>query len=202
MKSAFTTIEDLFNEKRTCPFCGNNLIYKLTNFIGFRSNGDAIIESYEKDGIFYFELKNLVYDNYINNNVFLELNIKNNKLNIKNNINDINAKYIQSFFEKLAPHIDASCLNNRCKRKYYYNLKTSVFECTIKDMGIDINPFRIDFEHFIINKYWVINNFKENYLKIYKKNQESSPIIHEALDLTKIKKNKIKEKIITIISFS
>jgi len=195
MDNLYKNILDFTNRHNSCPFCKSPLDYLFTNYIGFKSNGSAIISSSLSSGLFYFNMKNY--------KINLMINAENNLLEVLNYSESDNMSHIKNFLEQLGPHVEAYCTNDKCDSIYSYSIRTDLFRFKLTDFKnkLGMNPFIMDSETFIIDNFWIKNDWIEDSLKIYKKNDESGPVIGKLLKLNNLHADVVKQKIMTLISF-
>jgi hypothetical protein len=206
MQTNFKNIEEFLDIKKYCLFCKNKLKITLTNFIGFKNNGNPIIKSKFNKNCFNFQLSNC---DSLRTIIDTKIDIRSNLLSfdIPDTINNKKSEsdFIKNFFEKLLPHLEIYCSNRTCKSKHQYYLCSESFSISdqLTDGGYNIKNICLYMESFTINNFWVQNNWSKRKTNIFIKNKiNTEPIEFDLLDFNNMNDDRILKKILTLISFS
>lgn len=193
------SLNQIISSNKKCLFCDKKLNIILSNFIGFKNNGNPILFSKLDHNIFKFNLFNR------DNAVKCSLNVKTGILTFYKSNQDSDCEFFKNFFEKLCPHLELYCNNKKCSQLYQYYLSTDVFKfdhTKIKNK-FKIKKFKLYMESFTINDFWIQNDWIRNDLNIFKKdNPDTNSITYNCINFSNLSSDKIKQKIITLVSFS
>ncbi len=209
MKLEFNIIEDFLSVRTKCIFCTNNLVPVLTNWHGIKKPGLPMINSRLKNDEFNFTFTYAsAYSSFGNK---LKVNTKTNliskaikpeefPLEVNNNIYSI-----VSSLGMAGLHIELQCQNTECQFDYY--ISTSQFRFgSYGDYGspdsMQILPFHLQMEAFVIRDFWVCNDWHLGQTTINGITGNSETIKVPFIDFYNLDKDRIINKIRTVVNFS
>lgn len=208
MQDNFNTIIDFYNAKKECPFCHRKLKIILTNFIGLKKGGFPLLNCKLQENLFKFYIRyddNDFEDPPVEGSIDATTNIITFKLdyNVGYDVNYTTKLALESF-RKISPHLESYCSNRQCKKDYRYYLSTDIFLFdTLPSKQIKIRPFNLYMEAFNINNLWVQNDWTNDCLNIFNKdNTALTPLKYSYVNLQKLDKERIINKIMMMATFS
>lgn len=204
MKRSFNIIEEFFNIKEKCIFCDSDLKLVLTNFIGLNENDLPLINSVLEDGYFNFTID--YFSKMISVFAKFSLDPKTNLMKFDlGGESALNTNYIKTTFENFKPHLELYCAKKSCAKKYNYSIFSDVLKCemTKEKNEFIIKPFLLYSESFNLDNYWIQNDWANNKLHIFsKENIDTEPLSYELLDFGMYEKEILINKIRTFVTFS
>jgi hypothetical protein len=213
MIKTFGTIADFINIKDKCIFCQNPLTPILTN----QSNNTLVkiaeLNAYVKNNQFQFGIK---YDgDRLNFDANIAINITDNKFNYYcRSGNYIRKDDVARIFIGMKPYIELVCENN-CDMEYY--LQSDCLNCydSPNSMTNSIRPISLLAESFSVKDWYVYNFYHSqsiynidgdkhnlNTLIQYKCDPDLEPLLCPRLDFEAQPKQKLIDRIKTIVVFS
>lgn len=200
----FKSIEDFLAIKDTCIFCQSKLQAILINFntIGSGTNYIPNLKGKLIDDKFIFNLKYVTAEIYVHVNGALD--IKTGDLDFTYAPNDKHAIYTPLseaivVFNSLMPHIELQC--SGCKYNYY--LSTNVLVCDNNIIPVKIKPFFLYMECFNLDNLWIQNDLTCKHTNIFSSiNENVSPIKIPMIKFDSLEKEKLFNKIRTLVTFS
>jgi hypothetical protein len=191
----FNNIKDFLNIKSKCSFCQTILTPIFTNFTGLY-NYIPLIVSKLNDNYFNFNLNYISCSMSVN--VDINLNIINNELIYSPISYPINQ--IIDVFESINPHVELVCCNKFCSMNYY--ICSNILSCKRSNSSnLKIRPLSLGWECCNVGKFWIqnVNNNTNIYSTI---NENLNPIKVDFIDFNLFGKDKLENRIKTIIAFS
>lgn len=196
-QTKFNFIEEFANIRDHCLFCNTNLEFIFTNTLGIAKPSIPLIKSKRKNNEFVFDLEYNSARSHVNTKV--TINTQTNRLSFSPE-----AQGAVAALESLSPHVELQCPNKKCKMNYY--LCSSAFSVYVDgaDFSYRISCFRLEWECFNVNRFWVKNDYVHKTTDIYSKIDDFNhkPIMMPMLDFQAIDGDKIANKILTMINFS
>ncbi len=207
MKNVFSNIWKFIDFRDKCVFCGSKLSPVFTSFVIRREI--PTFKSRLVDNYFLFSLKNVNRHSIVD--VKCKLNILSNELFIeKQPAHTSSGNNTIELFEMHKPHISLSCDNKKCGLNYTVN--SNFITCdrlSNKYVGTDfieyttIRPFFMYFDSINIGKYWVQSDYIYNTTRIVSnKNPDGDPIETPFINFELFNKDKIKNRILTVVTFT
>ncbi len=195
-------IKNLIEQQTNCSICNS----PLHAFLKERSSNKEsipkkqinLINSKFKNQQFEFKLEYNSYGIDINNCVILsELNV----LTLDPPIKILEIEDTLSVLSHLSLNIELHCLNKACKHNFY--TFTSILKPQYdSNIGIYFHPFLLDWECFNLKHLWIQNDHISQVTKIYNtKSISTPPITAPFLQITSSNKDKIFNRIQTIVNF-
>lgn len=202
----YKKIKHLLDDKKCCALCGEPLIAALKdNTLScskkFKNINCKILNDEFKFRIKY-DSQRLSIDNLclinINSNQVIVTGINDQILTLSKNIKLLE---IIDILKGSYPSIELQCVNGKCTNSYCLN--TTNLKFTIdSETGVLVNPIMLDWECFKIPHFWIKNDIIRNRTQIYAINNPSAkPITTSLLNIDNKDKDKIFNKIKTIINF-
>jgi len=112
-------------------------------------------------------------------------------------------------FEGLMPHVQLRCVNKNCNMNYYSCSDNLKCVCPSWHTGyldwsnIKIEPFFEYYESCNVDKFWVQNDIIYGVTRIISTaNSQLNPIVIAPIDFNAFDKDKLKNRIMTIVTFS
>ena len=196
IQTKFNYIEEFLNIRQKCCFCNIKLDFIFTNHFGVARPAIPLIKCHIINDEFIFRFK---YDSFnLNIDSLIAVNVKTNSICYPGNRFEIVKK-----LQELSPHVELQCINKKCKMNYY--LSSSSFKIYETNIGkYVIEPFRLEWEAFNVSKYWVKNDYPNKTTDIFSTTDDFNhkPIIMPLIDLQSMSGDKIKNKILTVVTFS
>ena len=205
MNPLFSNINDFIQFKQKCVFCKSQLVPLLSVFEipGF---------NYKiKNDKFIFDIKYTSANQNINAIGSLDVNTNELKFDIIPTEDNILYTDVIPIFERLKPHAQLCCNNKKCGMNYYCCSNPFICEQASSRWGghyynysdyTRIKPFGIYYEACNIGKYWVQNDIIIRKTKIISTtNPSSDPIIISPINFESLGKDKLKTRVLTIITF-
>lgn len=196
MQTKFNYIEEFLSIRDRCIFCNTKLDFVFTNYFGVEPSL-PLIKAKWKDNSFSFDFKYTTFSGDTDN--FINIDTKHNVITLSGQ----HKLYAIRQLSELSPHVELQCLNRKCKMNYY--LCSSIFK--FREEEIDdyrVNPIKLEYESFNISKYWVKNDYFNKTTDIFSTldDYNHKPIIVPMIDIHSMSGDKIKNKILTLITFS
>lgn len=191
----FTTLNDFISFRKECVFCNKTLIPILTNFVGANRGlkiSDINVPLTKNN--FVFKLK--IHSTSMSIEEDCSINIHTNEFITGCDLNF-------SDFQCLGPHIELQCRNISCKYNYY--LSSSILSSKLQDNCNKqyINTVIVDMECCNIPKFWIQNDYVDHLTRIFSTKESGvSPIETSFIIFNKLEKDKLINKIKTIVNFS
>lgn len=191
----FPTIKDFINSQQECIFCCHSLSPILTNFLGVhRGLKISDLNSVLTGESFMFKV---------------EIQSSSEKLiedcSININTNEFVSQSVikASDLRCLGPHVELQCRNKQCKYNYYVSSSILSFKLLEDDSKKYVNQIITDMECFNIPKLWIQNDWISNLTRIFStKDPDIPPIEIPMIIFDKIEKDKLINKIKTVVNFS
>ncbi|MFA6609033.1 MAG: hypothetical protein WCT07_03965, partial [Candidatus Paceibacterota bacterium] len=145
---------------------------------------------------------------YYTVNVDGQLNIYSNELRFnKKRDNTADITKIVEIFQMYKPHIVLSCENKKCMNYAIHSnfLTCEAFDESLHDIigYVNIKPFLMYFECVDIGKYWVQSDYIYNTTRIMSRNNSNmAPIETPFINFELFDSNKLKNRILTIVTFT
>jgi hypothetical protein len=213
MIKTFGTIEEFIKIKDKCIFCQNSLTTILTNQSINNFVKIAELNAYVKNNKFEFVIK---YDGErLNFDAFISIDIIDNKFNyyIKSG-NYVKKDDVARIFIGMKPYIELVCENGNCDMEYY--LQSDCLNCYDSPNAINtIRPISLLAESFAVKDWYIYNFYHHRAMynayedKQYsttliqsKYDPESKPLLCPRLDFEAQPKQKLIDRIKTIVVFS
>jgi|SRR6185436_17365373 len=192
----FYKIQDLLEYKKYCSICD----YPLLAILKDRSSGIPNINVKLNKNIFKFRLQYTSASDYLNE--ICILNVDTNELSILNKDNDLLIiPVVERIFGYACVAVELHCVNNKCKYNYYV-CTTFLKPIANKDIII-INPILIDIDCYNISHFWIQNDYLNKITNIFSTSKpQNKPISVPLLEIDPNNKNKIFNRIKTIVNFS
>jgi hypothetical protein len=207
MNKILDNIETFINLKEKCPFCQNKLKPSLTNFV-MAADTIPLIKCRLQGEEFYFNIKHTSHSFQITAQA--TVNIKTNILQLQLTTPVVMEQYAtdyimaKSVFENMKPYVELYCSSRRCKMKYH--MCSDIFICLKREDSYSsfyIKPFSAYMESFVTGDYWVQNDWINNSANIYNRNKtDSDPIRTHILNIESMGKEKVINRIKTLVTFS
>lgn len=192
----FNKIQQFLEYKKYCSICGS----VLTPFLKDRNRYLSSINSKLIEGKFKFKLKYVSPTLYLNNKCTID--ITSNQLSIKDSEDIFYLMEISRVLESMRIVIELHCTNNKCKHNYYI-ASTFLKYIIDSEIGISIANFLLDIECYNLSNFFIQNDLIKNISWVYSTNNSlTEPISIPILKINPSNKNKIFNKIKTIINFS
>lgn len=200
---------DFLSFKDHCVFCGSKLKPLLKSFI--KRQQQPMIKSKLVDDNFCFNIKNTNSTYSFDADISLDINTNiinfelNSPCNLENPLQDHLA--VKNYFDILYLHLELYCPSRKCNMQYYLctNLLSSQSQLEVvgKKSSVKLKPNILFMEAFIVNKSWVQNLWENHELNIYSTdNIDSAPIKAPFMDLSVMNKERVINRIRTIVTFS
>ena len=201
MKNSFLNISEFVSIKDTCIFCGTKLKIILTNYV--LTCRTTLFKSVLNENQFNFKIKYWIASSIVD--VSCNIDIHSNLFTFKRGpINTANTDHILEVFEMYKPHVILSCPNKKCIN---YAIHSNFLTCSLckfaeKDF-VTIRPFLMYFESVNVGKYWVQSDYIYNTTRIISTtNSDATPIETPFINFETFDSNKLKNRILTIITFN
>jgi len=207
MQGTFQSIADFLKIKDQCVFCKSKMKNTLTNFT-LGPDNIPLINAKSLDDRFLFEIGYVTgsYTLAASTSVDINTNILNFNLTTPVALNGYGIEYMmaKTVFENHKPHIELYCPNKKCKMKY--GIQSDVFRIDRLDDSLSrfkIRPFILYMESFVLDKLWVQNDWINTCTYIYAQNNLNiEPIKVDLLNLEEMGKEKIINRVRTLVTFS
>lgn len=200
----FSNIKEFMAVKENCPFCKTKLKIMLTNFVKGPDKIPILKAKLEND-FFRFKIQHTSHTLQMSANV--DLDTINNSLTFYLDSEDpatLDWMIAKTVFENMKPYVELYCPSRKCKMKYY--LSSSIITSSLMEGSTNyfiIKPVSLFMEAFVHNNLWVQNDWENHSINIYSiNNYNSNPIKGPLLDLEAIGKEKILNKVRTLVIFS
>jgi hypothetical protein len=201
----YGTIQDFIKIKEQCIFCFQPLSPILTNLFGHRAPSIPEIVSHLYNNQFQFRLK---YDgDFSDFDVSATINIEDNRFSYYHGgYSNIRDGAVGDVFTSMKPYVELVCENKECKMGYYLQ---SEFLWVERDNSI--RSVGILSEAFVLDQWWISNNYNNltpyTCTSIFSRThkivgQANPPVICPRIDFEAISKEKLINKIRTIVTFS
>ena len=164
-----------------------------------------------KNGMFVFDIKYTSASQDINATGTIDIHTNELKFDIHQTEDNIHYTDVVLVFEGLKPHIQLRCDNKKCKMNYYYCSNSLVCERASKRWNghyynyadyTRIRPFLSYYEACNIDKYWVqTDNIYGMTRIISTANPDSDPITIDPINFSSFDKDRLKTRILTIVTF-
>lgn len=198
MQETFQSIAEFIKIREHCVFCSSKLKPVLTNFI--LGVSIPIINAKVLNNKFSFNL--LCTKESFSISVNVTIDIHTNILQFS--ILDIEEyELAKTVFADYKPHVKLYCPSKKCKMKY--NISSDVFryDYTSEPSQLKVRPFMLYMESFVLDRLWIQNDWINNYMNIYSQvHFNAAPIRADLLDLEEMGKEKIINRVRTLVTFS
>lgn len=208
MKNSFLNISEFVSIKDTCIFCGTTLKVTLTNYI--LTGGTTLFKSVLNQNQFNFEIKYWTAPSIVDINCNIDIH-SNNFAFKRGPINTADTNHILEVFERYKPHIILSCPNKKCMNYAIHSNFLTCSHCKVAEKYVEkdfvefvtIRPFLMYFESVNVGKYWVQSDYMYNTTRIISTtNPDAMPIETPFINFETFDSNKLKNRILTIVTFS
>lgn len=138
-------------------------------------------------------------------NASITIDIKTNTLVFgKSGVSDtpaIDAAMVRAAFSEMRPHIQLYCSNRKCI--YQYTVASDIIRYSQKNPGWGIDPLDLYYESFVTGNLWVQNNYINQKVCIFSRvNVDAEPITSKLLDFQDMGKNRVLNRVRTLVVFS
>jgi len=195
-------IADFIKIKEYCAFCHSKLNVSLTSF-NLGPFQIPLFYAKLKDNQFNFTLNQTTKMFSLSAKINLNINSK-ITFTIPDYTEDFDYVLIKTCFADHKPHLELYCSNKICKMRYV--LSSDLLHCSnyFDELNYDtIKPFNVYMESFIVDKMWIQNDWINSTTNIYvKNNMEIEPLKTKILDLNKMNKEKVINRIRNIVTFT
>jgi hypothetical protein len=201
MKRTVGTIEEFLIIKETCIFCRQPLVAVLTNSISNFGPNIADINAVLKDDKFQFRIK---YDTgLVNVDVSATIDIVTDRFSYYycNNSSPTEDILVKNAFIHMKPCVKLICEDKKCGMKYCVESDS----LRLVGAGDYLRPTGIWSESFIVSGWWIANiydNLTSNTLIFSHNRPNSDGIYCPRLDFESYPKDKLVNRIKTIVNFS
>lgn len=210
MRKKFNSIEECLTEKK-CVFCNNSLKIKLSNnssIFCFGANNLSIFNTnfINNNIIFNFSYTTIVINTIINGSI----DVTNNKITLNSSDENLLYRDLIAIFESFQPCLKFFCENKECNMRYLLvsnilyceraNYKTGYYS-NFSDYT-RIIPFSISIEICSIDKYLIQNDFGPDVTSIINSYNYSTIHLPYLISFNSMDKDKLVNRIKTIITFS
>jgi hypothetical protein len=202
----YDTLAEFIQIKDKCIFCKQSLSPVLANF--FVGHGRPRIPDLNVLlGQDYFKFR-LKYDGEsLNFNVNASVNIKDNRFSFFYYNSDIvsSDRAVVSVFENMRPYVELVCQNKECGINYC--LQSDFLHIDV-EKGNHIKTTTLMLEALVVDNWWVANYYNANYPTcgftwIHSRNRpDAQAISYKRLDFESFSKEKLINRIKTIVTFS
>lgn len=189
----------------------------LTSYLGVRTGGLPLLKSPIENGKIIFNIDKVTSNDVIKASG--EIDIVSNKMIIdpfsrmdkseldpsrQHLFNYAEEYFARQAFEEQAPHIEIYCPNKKCKLQY--SLHGDIMKSD-RDHQLDawhVRPFLLFQETFVVDGLFVQNDWIHNQTNIYASNANfnAEPIKNALIDFKSMSKNKLFNRIKTLVTFS
>lgn len=166
MSKKFKIIEDFLHEYKTCPFCNSKLKLSFDTILSFDEYPEAsknFVNFYKNGNLLSFDLK-LKMNTH--NRIKIKIDCTTNKLQFEFK----KSHYVKDLIFSNLPFLYLCCSKRKCY-KYY------ACSSLLKESKCKIHQFKIDFESFSHNNYWVQNISNDPNTKIFSMKNSELPAI-------------------------
>lgn len=196
MRLSFDRVEEFFNIRDKCLFCGSRLKVGLANY-------SQSVNHIPINGQFGFHLRHTMEKFDFDADVSLDIKTNNLFFTFKEEPDPYSPwqKIAKRVFEELGPHLELSCRSKQCKMGY--SLNSEIFVCDYHGDFLRIKPFNLLSETFMTGKHWVMNDWISRKAIIFSQvNVEADPIKTTLLDSDVMSGDKILNRVQTLVTFS
>ncbi len=194
----FDKIYDFILFKNKCPLCSGLLRPEMRSAVMYSYFYKSSIQNINSDissrltgDDFVFKIK------YTSANVSIaekcSLNINTNTLSIDSNADKGN---VRDIFNSFIVRFELHCTNKECKHNYYTFTNPVILSEQMKIENISTAS-----EGFNLPKLWIQNDFSKDRTYIWSKQSENSPIIMPLIKIDPTNKDKMFNKIHTMVNF-
>jgi hypothetical protein len=204
VQDKFASILEFTDFKKECVFCKKPLRIVLTNFVGLRDDGVPVIKSYLKDNKFQFTINHTTASFDIKADVAID--VETNVISFANFTNGelpaIDEYLVKQTFEDYRPHIELYCSNAQCG--LIYHLSSDWLRSTRSTTGTwNIIPFHLLLEGARVKSYIIHNYHNHSTTTIYSlRNTESGPLEVPRIDFSTMDKERLINRVQTLVIFS
>lgn len=200
----FPSILEFTKAKEKCLFCGIALRASLTNFIGVHKNGLPYLNVTIDRARFPFEIKHTTQSYDVRAQCVIDIVTNKMVLTVPDsNTPSIDQQVAKQAFIELKPHIELHCPNQKCKNRYTlssYILDAQKIPGTV---AWQIPPLKLFLESFKTNKLVVQNDWIKRDTNIYSiANEDADPIKVPFMDFEAMGKDKLLNRVQTLVTFS
>lgn len=178
----------------------------LTNYVGLTTSGIPIIKAYLKGNQFEFAIDHTTPEFRITADVII--NAEKNVLLFDNYTNGelsaIDEYLVRQTFEDYRPHIELYCSNQKCGLSYHMLGQWMRLTKIPSVKGAwSIQPFGLMLEGIRIRNHVVHNDWDNKTTSIYSRNNEDAePLQFPMVDFSAMDKERLINRIQTLITFS
>lgn len=180
--------------------CGANLKPIVSNFTTMSGGIPSIKSNYKNDN---FEFVIDYNSSTINVSCEVIIDCQRNGVKFHNNncwLIDPQKKAI-SAFEMMDLHLENYCPNRQCKHKYF--VSSDILRIEEKSEACSLKPIKLYCESFSVGKIIVLNDYTDGTTNIFSnKKRSASPIEVAMLDFSGLNREKILNKVKTLVNFS
>lgn len=186
-------------------FCGSQLRSRLTNYTGFLDDDLPILSSHVDDNKIVFDLNHSGFAYTLKARGTIDITTHALTFEIQQhdaaNTPVVDALVVRRSFLDLSPYMQLYCPKKDCPHDYQIASATLFFQGTETNFTID--PVKIGYESFTTGKLWVQNYYPLNNTYIYnKEREEAKPIITPIMNLRAMGKDRVLNRIRTLVVFS
>jgi hypothetical protein len=188
--------------KQACFFCDSKLKCRLTNFIGL-SNDLPIINAHPDGDVISFDINHITPSYQIKADVTLDIktNILTFMLKSESETPGLDAAVVRSAFSEMRPHIQLYCSSRKCR--YQYTVASDIIRYMVAKSGWVIAPLDLYYESFVTGNLWVQNDYTKQKVNIYSRFRvDAEPITNKLMDFQAMGKEKVLNRIKTLVVFS
>lgn len=199
MYKDFETIQEFTKFRETCFFCQGELRVKLSSFCGNPPRISAPLKSNELS----FKLSHVTQEYELEAKGVVDIRTNALVFQTGGETPTIDNNLALEIFENQRPAIELYCPNRRCK--YQYHVCTSPLRCAgVKgDKAWKVKHPRLWFEAYVEKNIVVHNDHLLGKTMIYVRNNEfAEPITIPILDWEAMGKDKLLNRIKTLVTFS
>lgn len=200
MITYFQNVNEFIAFKQNCLLCGSELKPVVSNFTTMSGGIPSIKSSYDSHN-FDFRIDYNSSTTSVSCKVIIDC--RDNTVKFINNdcwLIDPQKKDI-SAFEMMDLHFENYCANKECKHKYY--ISTDVLRIEEKSGSCNLKPIKLYCESFSVGKIIVFNDYANGVTNIFShKKRSASPIEVAMLDFSGLDREKILNKVKTLVNFS
>lgn len=195
----FETVQEFTKFKEACFFCQEKLKVKLSSFHGNPPRINAPL----KNGELSFKLSHVTQEYELEAKGVLDIRTNALVFRTGGDTPSIDNNLALEIFENQRPTIELYCTNSKCK--YQYHICTSPLRCisAAKEKPWAVKHPRLWFEGYVEKNIVVHNDHLLGKTMIYVRNNEfADPITIPILDWEAMGKDKLLNRIKTLVTFS
>lgn len=122
---------------------------------------------------------------------------------LKRDLPEIDVYDYQEFFLDDPPQLENICTNKKCKSEYYLMSLLQLDRTPKVQGGLTIRPIDLLLEGFRTGNYTVMTDYELKHTKIYSaRKTEADPIVLPMMDFSNMSKDRIINRVKTLVTFS